>query len=310
MSGNFADKKVLITENSAVIYRIIFNVLVKMGFNPDNIKFAQDGHQAHALMTLVNFDLITSSVHLRIKDGCGLLQTIRTSENESIRDIPFIFISSEDENDVKKWVDEFQYNLFVKKPFKNDDIRQAVQSVLTAEDEVSDLSGLSGPISESVVEGFGQYMVSAVADDPIENDCLYGDMNASIDLIDHDEKIKISLVLFFPEIVACDIYETIFGERNEDDSGEVVLELSNIIGGNIKPTLTEHSRTVFDLIFPNRHENSEPDRKLKLDLGFPALIKGGSYNVGPDGDGAFKLVLPFKIGQEDINALVSIQKIE
>jgi CheY-like chemotaxis protein/CheY-specific phosphatase CheX len=308
MSGNFKDKKVLITENSAVIYRIIFNVLVKMGFHPDNIKFAQDGHQAYALMTLVNFDLITSSVHLRIKDGCGLLRTIRSSDKESIRDIPFIFISSEDENDVKKWIDESQYNLFVKKPFKNDDIRQAVQGSFPTEDGVSDLSGLSGPISESVVEGFGQYMVSAVADDPIENDCLYGDMNASIDLIDHDEKIKVSLILFFPEVVACDIYETIFGERNEDDSGEVVLELSNIIGGNMKPTLTEHSKTVLDLVFPNRAENAEPDRKLKLDLGFPTLIKGESYNVNADDKDAFKLVLPFKIGQEDINALVSIQK--
>ncbi len=307
MSGNFKDKKVLITENSAVIYRIIFNVLTKMGFHPDNIKFAQDGHQAYALMTLVSFDLITSSVHLRIKDGCGLLQTIRSSDTESIRNIPFIFISSEDENDVKKWAGEFQYDLFIKKPFKNDDIRQGVQSSFSTEGEVSDLSGLSGPISESVVEGFSQYMVSAVADDPIENDCLYGDMNASIDLTDHDEKIKISLILFFPEIVACDIYETIFGERNEDDSGEVVLELGNIIGGNIKPTLTEHSKTVFDLVFPNRAENSEPGRKLKLDLGFPTLIKGESYDVKSD-DEAFKLVLPFKIGQEEINALVSIQK--
>jgi CheY-specific phosphatase CheX len=167
---------------------------------------------------------------------------------------------------------------------------------------------LSGPISESVVEGFGQYMVSAVADDPIENDCLYGDMNASIDLIDHDKKIKISLILFFPESVACDIYETIFGERNENDAGEVVLELGNIIGGNIKPTLTEHSKTILGLVFPNRAENSEPDQELKLDLGFPSLIKGETYNVSSDDDGIFKLVLPFKIDQEEINDLVSIQK--
>lgn len=75
--------------------------------------------------------------------------------------------------------------------------------------------------------------VSAVADDPIENYCLYGEMKATRDLIYYDEKIKLLLVLFFPKIVACDIYETIFGERNEDDAGEVVLKLSNIIGGNI-----------------------------------------------------------------------------
>ncbi len=308
MSINFANKKVLITENSNVIYRIIFNILVKMGFNPDNIKFAQDGHQAYALMTLVEFDLITSSVHLRIKDGCSLLQTIRNSDNESIRRIPFIYISAEDEDDVKKWLDGTPYDLYVKKPFKNDDIRQAIQGFFPSNGEVKDLLGLSGPISESVVEGFGQYMVSAVADDPIENDCLYGDMNASIDLIDHNEKIKVSLILFFPEIVACDIYETIFGERNEDDAGEVVLELGNIIGGNIKPTLTEHSKTILELVFPNRPENSDPDRLLKLDLGFPALMRG-EYKVNSNDDGIFKLVLPFKIDNEEINALVSIQKI-
>ncbi len=308
MPKNFADKKVLITENSAVIYRIIFNVLVKMGFNPDNIKFAQDGHQAYALMTLVNFDLITSSVHLRIKDGCALLKTIRSSDIEGIKKIPFIYISSEDEDDVKKWVDGFEYDLFVKKPFKNDDIRQSVQNILSSDRGSTGLSGLSESISESVIEGFGQYMVSAVADDPIENDCLYGDINASIDLIDNNEKIKVSLILFFPEIVACDIYENIFGERNENDAGEVVLELGNIIAGNIKPRLSEHSKTILDLVFPNRPENSEPSRELKLDLGFPSLIVGEDYTENLD-DETFKLVLPFKIDKEEINILVSIQKV-
>ncbi len=90
----------------------------------------------------------------------------------------------------------------------------------------------------------------------------------------------------------------------------MVLELGNIIGGNIKPTLTEHSVTILDLVYPNRSKNSEPGHKLKLDLGFPALIKGGSYDVNSGEDGVLKLVLPFKIDKEEINILVSLQKIE
>ena len=108
---------------------------------------------------------------------------------------------------------------------------------------------------------------------------------------------KISLILFFPESVECDIYETIFGERDEDHGGEVVLELGNNIGVNIKSTLTEHSKTILDLVFPNREENLEPDRELKLDLAFPTLIKSETYNLSSDDDGTFKLVLFFKIDQ-------------
>jgi hypothetical protein len=73
---------------------------------------------------------------------------------------------------------------------------------------------------------------------------------------------------------------------------------------------SEHSKAIFDLVFPNRPENSEPGRELKLDLGFPTLIIGGDgYNVDPNEKVVFKLVLPFKIDKEEINALVLIQKI-
>jgi hypothetical protein len=132
------------------------------------------------------------------------------------------FIISEKEEDLQKWLYGNQYELFIKKPFKNDDIRLAVHNIFLVDEKHIGLTDLADTISESVLEGFGQYMFAAVSDDPIGNDCLYGDISTSIDLIDPKEKIKVSLILFFPEIVACYIYENIFGERNEDEAGEIV----------------------------------------------------------------------------------------
>ena len=84
-------------DNSSIITKVIKNFLTKSGFDKGNIFVAYDRNQAMMMFGLENFDLVTSGIHLKNSNGIDLLQEIREKGNDTEEKIPFLIISSEDQ---------------------------------------------------------------------------------------------------------------------------------------------------------------------------------------------------------------------
>jgi len=87
MTNRYAEKSVIIADNSSVMTRIIENHLVKMGFAKDNIVTAKDGHQAHLIIGLKDFELAITGYHMELVNGLELLKKIRNDSNEKIKNL-------------------------------------------------------------------------------------------------------------------------------------------------------------------------------------------------------------------------------
>ncbi len=152
-----------------------------------------------------------------------------------------------------------------------------------------------------------QYMVTATAEDPIQNNCLFGDVSASIDLVDSTNNITLYIHLLFPYQLVAEIYENIFGEVAPDELGEVSNEMVNIIAGNIKPELPKHSAEIFSQIHPAKQLPSEETEFLKFSLGFPKYLMKDAQELKLSDATIFDIVIPFVIGDEEITLIAAFQ---
>jgi len=85
MANNFAEKSVIIADNSSVMTRIIQNHLVKMGFSKDNLVTCSDGHQTHLIIGLKDFDLAITGYHMELVNGLQLLKKLRNDSKDKIK---------------------------------------------------------------------------------------------------------------------------------------------------------------------------------------------------------------------------------
>lgn len=327
MSADLENKKILVTDNSDVMTKIITNNLVEIGFQAENIMTANDGHQAFLMLELVDFSLVTSSLHMRIQSGIDFLCTIRTNTDERIKNTPFLVISSEKEAFFIKELEALGIDGYLRKPFKVNEIKRAINNILNlwAEEElepapppkkiaelVTEVSTAFSPniiaaFVESTVEALGQYMVTTEAGNPIETDDLTGDFSSTIHLLDESHDVKLTLILYFPKNVACTIYEGIFGEVDMEQVCGIVQELGNIIAGNVKPRIAEFSQEIYDLVHPGKKLKLGDDNKMHFDLGLPVATRGDHHTVDIETT-APKFIIPFKVNEEEITMVSVFQK--
>lgn len=327
MNADLDNKKILVVDNSDVMTKIITNNLVEIGFQAENIMTANDGHQAFLMLELVDFSLVTSSLHMRIKGGVDFLRTIRTNTDEKIQKTPFLVISSEKEGFFIKELETLGIDGYLRKPFKVNEIKRAINNILNlwAEEDiepapppkktielVTEASTAFSPnmiavFVESTVEALGQYMVTAEAGNPIEMDDLTGDFSSTIHLLDEDHDVKLTVILYFPKNVARTIYEGIFGEVDMEQVCGVVQELGNIIAGNVKPRIAEFSQEIYDLVHPEKKLKLNDDDRMHFNLGLPVAMWGDHHTVDIEKT-APKLIVPFKVNEEEITMVSVFQK--
>jgi len=167
------------------------------------------------------------------------------------------------------------------------------------------MSKLASLFTEHTNTSLAQYMVSATAEDPIANNCLFGDIIASIDLTDSQNNIIVSISLLFTNDLASRIYEAIFGEVSLDELGEVTKEMVNIIGGNVKPELTKFSTEIFSKVHPNKPLPEGQTEFLKFDLGLPNYLMKDAHELKLPDKTAYELVIPFVVEDEEITLVVA-----
>jgi hypothetical protein len=169
----------------------------------------------------------------------------------------------------------------------------------------TNMETLASLLIKHTQSALAQYMVTATAEEPIENNCLFSDVSASIDLVDSANNIMILVYLLFPYDLAANIYESIFGEVAPEELGEVTKEMVNIIGGNIKPELPKYSAEIFSQIHPEKQLPQTDTEFLKFNLGFPQYLMKDAQELKMPKTTAFDLVIPFVIGDEEITLVVA-----
>ena len=269
MSDDFAEKNVLVVDNSALMTRMIKSYLVSAGFGTENISTATDGQQAYLLAELQGFHLITSGMHMKFFGGLELLRKLRESNEERIKEIPLVLITSERKEGVTQELEQAGGNGYLSKPFSTEDLIDTIKNVFNHEKESflepkptsadiapSTKNMISSPkiisaFVESTLEALGQYMVTADVEALINGDDLRGDFISWIDLADKEMDSKAIILMIFPKSIASDLYENIFGEIDLNSVAGIVEELVNIIAGIVKSKLLGHSADIYRLVHPN-----------------------------------------------------------
>ncbi len=330
MSCDLQNHNVLVVDNSPFMARLIKKSLTKFGFQDENIWTANDGNQAILLTELQEFNLITSSVHLKLKDGFTLLKQLRNNGNETAKSTPFVLISAEDKSCFPDDLPTQEPFAYLRKPFSPQGLENTLQQVLGLESSANGGSALpengdspalsqepAGNIHSNIVkifidttmEAFGQYMAVAEPGSPQEGNSITGDFMASVDLTDENSKIRLVLTLGFPEKAACKVYEGIFGAIDMDQVCGVVEELANIVGGIIKPKIDDFHKEFFELAQKGKIWEDAGEPHLKFQLGLPQSKSGSDSQAEASEENGANLIVPFKTFDETIHLLVEFQPI-
>jgi two-component system, chemotaxis family, chemotaxis protein CheY len=327
MHTDLSVKKILVVDHSKVITKIIQNFLSKSGFEAGNIFRAETKNQAMMMLDLESFDLITSGIHLKDSSGIELLKEIRGNGDEKKKNIPFLIISSDKEVCFEE-LETLCSNGFLSKPFTLQQIKEASYKALngessneTAPSPESDSSEKSNesankpivpekviePFVRSTIEAMEQYMADANSIEASADSTLNGYFSSWVDLMDSEKRVQISMIINFPKQVACDIYEGIFGEVDLDQVCGVVQELVNILGGIVKPKISDYTSEIMELAYWGE-EVPDASGVLNLDLGLPESKMGEGHTLDMDIENLPKIMVPFESKGEVFYLVVLFQK--
>lgn len=116
MTGLGAGKAVLIGDDSITIRRVVKNELIQLGFMEHQIREAGDGKSASDILANTKFDMVISDWNLPKMNGLDLLKHIRSTPK--LKDIPFLMLTSEaNEENILKALEEGA-DQYITKPFK------------------------------------------------------------------------------------------------------------------------------------------------------------------------------------------------
>ncbi|HCK69576.1 MAG TPA: hypothetical protein DHW17_09865 [Nitrospina sp.] len=242
-----------------------------------------------------------------------------------------MIISSEKQETYQEILDKHQASGYLRKPFNQDQFKKTIHSILNQTDPTEPATQKSSAptstpsslweespveVPSSIIEAFTkstidameQYMAEATpgsSKSPVE---LKGYFSAWLDLLDSENRIQITLIINFPKNAACGIYEGLFGEVDIEQVCGVVQELSNIIGGIVKPRISEFSKDITQLVHPEK-DLPEEEIELTWDLGLPEARMGEDHSLDIEINGVPKFHVPFKIKDEIFHLLVLLQKV-
>jgi CheY-like chemotaxis protein len=328
MKTDLSAKKILVVDHSKVITKIIQNFLSKSGFEAGNIFRAETKNQAMMMLDLESFDLITSGIHLRDASGIELLKEIRGNGDETKKNIPFLIISSEEEENYFEKLKILCSNGFLSKPFTQLQIKEVVYQVLNCENsndtapssEEGSPESSNGsdnkpivpekviePFVKSTIEAMEQYMADASPIKASGDSTLNGYFSSWVDLMDSEKRVQMNLIINFPKKVACDIYEGIFGEVDLDQVCGVVQELVNILGGIVKPKIADYTSEIMELAYWGE-EVPSVSGPLNLDLGLPESKMGEGHTLDMDIANLPKIMVPFESKGETFYLVVLFEK--
>ncbi len=131
--------KVLVVDDIPMMRVFVVKTLTDLGIK--NIIEAEDGQVA--LDELENckedscFDIIISDVNMPILSGLELLEQVRASENSSIKDLPFLIVTTATENFKVIKASELGVTNYIVKPYTPDQLKSKILDIFNITDRIS-----------------------------------------------------------------------------------------------------------------------------------------------------------------------------
>ncbi len=315
----YKGQKVLVVDNSRWIARLIKNQLRDIGFEDELVSIATDGHQAYLILDLKEFDLVTSGLYLKSQNGLDMLIKVRNDPRERMKHIPFLVISAERTEGNIDDLAKAGASGYLTKPFVKGELTQMVDIIINnptgncvridqkykpspilydpSMDDIGIHPKVISGFIESTVEAFSQYLVTAIPGQPQPGNGADGDFVVSVDFVDDEHEVRVVLLVYFPRKIACNIYETIFGELDMNQIEGVVQELGNIIGGMAKIKAAESPHELLKLINGGRPVDPRKEIEMHFKLGLPETREDGkkSLNLGEEP----QFTVPFTVEGEN-----------
>lgn len=121
-------KSVLIVDDSNTMRKIVARALRQAGLDFDEILEAADGQEALAVLADNKVDVVLSDINMPNMTGLEFLKA--KSEDDAIKDIPVIMISTETGADIIDEAKSYGAKGAIKKPFTPDLINETLGSLL------------------------------------------------------------------------------------------------------------------------------------------------------------------------------------
>lgn len=92
-SSRFADLCVLVVDDQPFVRQMVRKLVHQLGF--EDITEAEDGVEALSAISRRPPDVVVCDIQMQPMGGLHLLNRVRNAENRLLRDIPFVFLTSD-----------------------------------------------------------------------------------------------------------------------------------------------------------------------------------------------------------------------
>jgi CheY-like chemotaxis protein len=121
-------KRIVVVDDTKHLARGLAEVLELEGFET---RFAFNGIEALTVMKVFVPNLVVTDLRMPKMDGFELITAIR--HDEALREVPIIAITASIGHERRKQVIETGANLFVAKPFKDEQLLEVIKTLLNEE---------------------------------------------------------------------------------------------------------------------------------------------------------------------------------
>jgi CheY-like chemotaxis protein len=119
--------RVLIAEDNMVNVMLMKKLFSKWGITPT---IAENGERAVEMVQYSNFDIILMDLQMPVLNGFDAATEIRKMRDPKKANIPIIALTASALFDIKERVFNSGMNDYVSKPFKPDELREKMQSLI------------------------------------------------------------------------------------------------------------------------------------------------------------------------------------
>lgn len=117
--------KILVVDDFSTMRRIVKNILRQLGFN--NILEADDGSTGLDILQKEKIDLIISDWNMPKMTGLELLKTVRS--DDALRDIPFLMVTAEAQQENIIEAVKSGVNNYIVKPFTAETLGKKIEQI-------------------------------------------------------------------------------------------------------------------------------------------------------------------------------------
>lgn len=119
---------VLIVDDSSSMRAVIKKTIRVSGFNVGQFLTAEDGRDAMKVLSAEWVDLVLTDINMPNMNGMELIEKMK--EDEILKTIPVVIVTTEGSEKVKKQSMDLGVSALIKKPFRPEDIRNALNRIM------------------------------------------------------------------------------------------------------------------------------------------------------------------------------------